>query len=339
MVKRSKKKRINKKIFISRILLLIAIILGIILLIRNVGRHDMPDFDVSVIFNNEDITSKLKYEPYVNKDNVLYLSIEDIKELFDLEIYYEEDTKKIITTYETKVGAIDVNENMVQINSANITLSAGILDYNGNYYIPLTEELKSLYNIEATVSQNSAVISSLYEELNTVTTTKKISLKEKTSQFSKTLQKIDANTEIIFIQDAEKKNWIKVLTYEGNIGYIKNKNITEKTQKRVDMGEMYKLKTVQDIEGAIEVNSSKLNNDSLANFNSRKEIVDSIISDIVKDENFNVNINLKDSTIDSSKIERFIIELIPRLKEMGAGLAVTNNDNVLNSDFLNKCGI
>ena len=74
--------------------------------------------------------------------------------------------------------------------------------------------MTNIYNIEVFVSENSAIINSLYEELITVKTVKKASIKEKTSIFSKTTQKLEQNAEVIYIEDAEKRDWIKVLTYE-----------------------------------------------------------------------------------------------------------------------------
>lgn len=77
--------------------------------------------------------------------------------------------------------------------------------------------MTSIYNIEAFTTENSAVISSLYEELITVKTSKKISLKEKASGFSKTVQKLDKETELIFLEEDKKDGWIKVLTYNRKV--------------------------------------------------------------------------------------------------------------------------
>lgn len=74
--------------------------------------------------------------------------------------------------------------------------------------------MTNIYNIEVFVSEKSAVINSLHEELTTIKTTKKVSLKEKTSSFSKSIQKLDSDLELIYLNDIEKKGWTKVLTYE-----------------------------------------------------------------------------------------------------------------------------
>lgn len=211
-MKKKKKKKVNKKKFISRFMLLILIIVIIIFAINFFSKGKKPKYDTSVIVNNEDITENLSDEPYINKDKVLYLSVKDVGKIFDEGIYYEEETRKIITCYGTKVAAISVDDNIVELNSANIVLSSGVLDYKTNIYLPISE-LNNIYNIEASVTENSAIISSLYEEFTTIKLTKKTSLKKKPSGFSNTIEKMEEGTELIFIKDTEKNGWIKVLNF------------------------------------------------------------------------------------------------------------------------------
>lgn len=74
--------------------------------------------------------------------------------------------------------------------------------------------MTNIYNIEVFVSEKSAVINSLHEELTTIKTIKKVSLREETSSFSKSIQKLESDVEMIYLNDSEKKDWTKVLTYE-----------------------------------------------------------------------------------------------------------------------------
>ncbi len=90
-----------------------------------------------------------------------------------------------------------------------------------------------------------------------------------------------------------------------------------------------------DIANSIEVNEKTLNNDSLLNFNTRKEKVEKVISDIVSNGKFTVNINLNNVNVEEERLERFVIELVPRLKEIGAKLTITNN-HILSKEFLDE---
>lgn len=97
----------------------------------------------------------------------------------------------------------------------------GVLNYGDNFYLPISE-MTNIYNVEAFTNKDSAVIASLYEEFTTIKTTSKVSIKERTSGFSKTVQKVQSETELIFLDDSEKKNWTKVLTYQRKFWICKD---------------------------------------------------------------------------------------------------------------------
>lgn len=333
-MKKKKKKKLNKRKFISRIFFLVLLIVLIVFIFKSFGKKKDNEIVSNIFVNNINITENLIDKPYINKDNVLYLSIADIKKIFDKNIFYEEETKKIITTSGTKVAAIDVDNNIAEINSASNFLSAGVLNLNANFYIPISE-LTSVYNIEAFTTENTAILSSIYEEFITVKSKSKVSLKEKTSVFSKTIEKLEEGKEVIFVSDTDKNGWTKVLTYEGNMGYIKNKKLTNKEQKRVKMEDSDFVGSASDISKSVEVNSSKLNFDNLNNFNNRKKLVEAIITEAVSKEKFTININLQDVNMETRYLERFIIELIPRIKEIGGSVVLTNN-SILGQDFLSE---
>ena len=90
-----------------------------------------------------------------------------------------------------------------------------------------------------------------------------------------------------------------------------------------------------DLSNSIEVNKTSLSSEKINNFNNRKKVVENIISDIIKKNKFTVNINLQDVNAQKEYLERFIIELIPRIKEIGGKVMLTNN-NILDSDFVNE---
>lgn len=280
-MKKKKKKKVNVKKLLSRVLLLVILIALLVISIKSIGKKEKQKYDISVIVNNENITNKLSQEPYISKDKVLYLSIEDTRKIFDKNIYYEKDSEKIITTSGTKVAAIDVANNILELNNASLIISNGVLDYGNTYYIPISE-LTNIYNIETKVKEKSAVISSLYNELIIVKTIKKVSLKEKTSSFSHTVQKIDKDTELIYLEDSNKKGWYKVLSYDGKVGYINSKKVTEKETKRTNMEEDDFTTNTSDASNAIEINKDKLTTENLKNFAKRKTIIEELIEELVK---------------------------------------------------------
>lgn len=332
-----KKKKINTKKFTKRIVQLIIIIVIIILSIKLLTPKKQENDEMKLILNNVDVTENLISNMYIDKENDVYLSTADIKNLFDSSLYYEDTTNKIITTCKVKVGAIDLSNNILELNTASIVLPKPVLNYGETQYIPLSE-LASLYNIEISANKNNAIINSLYNELITVKTSKKISLKEKTSIFSSTIEKIEKDEKMIFIENAEKEGWIKVLTYNGNFGYIKENSITDKNQERTTISDSAFATNKPNLDNAIEINKKDITTEKLTDFNTRKALVNDLVSKVISKEKFTININLKDATVEKEKLERFIIELLPRIREIGASLSITNN-NILDQNFLSSNNI
>ena len=117
------------------------------------------------------------------------------------------------------------------------------------------------------------------------------------------------------------------------MGYVKNKNVTDKEYKRISMNDIESLPDVSDISNAIEITKNDL--DNITVFDTRKDVVEKIISKIIEEEKFIVNINLEGIEIEEKYLERFIVELKPRLKEIGANIVITNN-RILSDKFLEE---
>ena len=331
-MKKKRKKRINLKKFLSRILLLVLIIIAIVLLIKAIFKPKNNEEVNKLIVDKVDITENLNSEIYIDPNGTLYMSIEDIKNIFDTDLYYEESSGKIITTSETKVGAIDVKNNLLELNSATISIASRIIDYGTTYYIPISE-IADIYNIEVTVKGKTAIILYLYKSLSTMNTIKKVSIKEKPSAFSSTIEKLIKDERVIFLENSEKSGWVKVLTYNGNIGYAKKEKFSDIQVERTAMQDF--TNGTKDTENSLEINSKKIKDENLIDFTARKKVVEDIVKDAIDKEKYTININLKDITVNKENLERFIIELIPRLNSIGGSIIITNN-NILDNEFLNK---
>lgn len=331
-----KKKKVNKKKFIARILFLLIVVAIVIAIFSSIFGNSKKKETLSLIVDKQDITDTLMSDIYIDTNGILYLSEEDVKNIFDENLYYEESSNKIITTSGTKVAAINMNDNTIELNSAVLDITAGVIEYDTGYYIPVSE-LTNVYNIEVITTEDTGIILSLYKELSTAKTLKKVSVKADTSFFSTTLEKLNEGEEIIYIENAEKSGWIKVLTYTGKIGYVKEKDVTSKERKRTDMQESDFSSKNTDIENSIEIDSKKLKLENLQDFSKRKSVVKEIISEAISKEKYTVNLNLENVDVEEIYLERFIIELIPRLKEIGGNIVITNN-SLLSEEFINKYG-
>lgn len=90
-----------------------------------------------------------------------------------------------------------------------------------------------------------------------------------------------------------------------------------------------------DMTNYIEANSDILKEEVFNDFSSRKTVIEKIIADMVTKEKYTVNINLQNVYVNSEYIERFIIELMPRIKEIGGNVFVSNN-TVVSEEFLKE---
>ena len=97
-----KKKKFKLKIKNpKRLLIFIGIIIILFLIIFANKKVNIKQKDyISLIINNEDVTGKLQNEIII-KDNLQYLSFEDIKNCIDENIYQEGDN--VITISDRKV--------------------------------------------------------------------------------------------------------------------------------------------------------------------------------------------------------------------------------------------
>lgn len=124
----------------------------------------------------------------------------------------------------------------------------------------------------------------------------------------------------------------------GNFGFLKTKKLKDKETKRTCMNEEDFALSKSDLNNMITITNTMIKQEELIDFKSRKEMIQKIIAEMVKQEKFTVNLNLEKVEVSTENLERLLIELIPRLKELGGHLVITNN-HILNSTFLSEQGI
>lgn len=229
-----KKKVLNKyakrrRIAILAVVLVIALII-VLLNIFKVEAHKKPD-KISLMLNNEIV--ELEKEMYKEEENI-YISKEDIVKLFDDTLYYNEAEKELITTYNTHIALLKVDETFMVLNDSNVELKGCLTEKDGVIYLPLTD-LGIVYDLEIEYSEeyNRVILSSTQEEKKQAITLKKATLKEKTSMFSKKIEKLDMS-EYVVVLGTEKK-YKKVRTENGNIGYVKENKISNEETIREKM--------------------------------------------------------------------------------------------------------
>ncbi len=258
-----KRKNLNK--FEKRrrvaLLALIVIVLIIILIIILAGsdKHKVPE-KVSLLLNNK--LTELKKEMYVENDEI-YISKEDIVNLFDDTLYYNEAEKELITTYNTHIALLKVNETFMILNDSNVELKGCLTEKNDTVYLPLSD-MGIVYDVDVEYSAeyNRVILDSTKEEKKRSITLKKTTVYEKASTFSKKVEKVNMSEYVMVL--GTEKNFKKVRTENGNIGYIKTKRISNEETIREKMTEQkVEFNVLKDVNeknySSAEVNSDKQN--------------------------------------------------------------------------------
>lgn len=228
MKKKGTKIKIDKY-FGRRLLAIILLILIIVFICSLIFKKKDKTPDLSVLYNNEILT--LKDNVILQEENKIYFSKEDVKDIFDANIYYNEAEKELITTYNKHVALLKVDENYMMVNDSHIDLNAKLIEMNNKVYLPIND-LAIVYDIEIEYSKdnNRIIIDSTLNEKTKASVNKKVNVKQKDSIFSKTVEKINKDETIYILENAE--NYKKIRTQNGNIGYIKSKRIYNEEKLR-----------------------------------------------------------------------------------------------------------
>lgn len=213
-----------KKILIVLILLIVAIA---ILIFSPNFKKDPNEGKINLVINNNNVTSKMKKEIFINENGVIYISKDDIANYFDGQVYYDKENDQLITTSDTKVAVISLNNKTMKVNGSQVKLLGTVVRKDGILYIPISE-LKNIYNIEIQNINNSVItIDSLDRELIKADAAKKINVKYNTKLISKTVDKVGVGEKVVIV--SENNGWTKIRTANGKLGYVKTDKLTNKT--------------------------------------------------------------------------------------------------------------
>ena len=231
--KRIEKEKRNIGKFIRNIIIVL-IALGLVAFIL----AKAPDYAVPrhegmrLIINNRNVTNSdsLK-EDVLIENGIIYLSKADIANFFDKYLYYDQKYNQYITTSNTKEASIVIGENKMKVNGTSYPIKGTIIKRDDKIYFPISE-MNQVYDIAIQQIQatNTITIDSLDREQIQAQTTKKLAVKYKAKVLSGTVDKIDANANVVWISD--NNGWVRVRTENGKIGYIQEKDLTNKKTVR-----------------------------------------------------------------------------------------------------------
>lgn len=377
-------KRINKSKFLRNILVSVIALLIVAFIINTSPGYKRDKYAdvINLIINEENKTEDLKNSIYINDNGTVYMSEEDIRNLFDSTIYYDAKYNELITTSRTKVASISIDENKININNSIVSMLEPIIKIDDKIYLPISD-MSIVYNIkiEYIKDTNRVVIDNLNKGMIRSTVADKTDIKFRPRKLSKNIGTVNAG-ETVNCFYTTSKGWRQIRTLDGTIGYIKANKLSneyiirqdmpeEKDAQKIsyedyeskrfevlnssDTKEQIILKTVLNINGDIidsfqdsdinlETNkiwASITNKDEveeadkiLGDYKTRTELIDKIVNKAVENDAKGLIIDLSDMQNNESMV-RFVIELAPKLRELGISTGIVLHDNMNKQDYIN----
>lgn len=242
MAKRMKEKNernSSKLIFnIFIVLVFLALLGGGFYLSPNYIREDY-DGKTKVLINNNNVTLKMKNDVYIDENNNVFLSLADVRNYFDKYIEYDKENGSIVTTSEINIAKMSTKDNKITINGQEEELNSSAIEKNETIYLPFSEISEKVYDVdlEYIKDTNTIIIDSLDRKQEVANTTKETKLKYKPQTLSGTLEKLEANEQVVYIE--ETNNWAEVRSKDGTIGYVKkedlgNVEVTREAKEYID---------------------------------------------------------------------------------------------------------
>lgn len=318
-----RKKRKNK-FLIRRIVALLGLII-LVLVIKNsfyqlsIKRQQKQ---IRLLFDNAfiELTNKIYVE-----DSVIYISEEDIKNIFDDTIYYNVGDKELITTHNKHVAVLHLEESQMMVNDAQFALQGKLKEFDAKIYLPISD-LELVYDIETQYipETNLAIFDSTTKSKKQAIALSNSNITLHKNPFSVAVEKAKRGDTLFIIE--ENGNNKKVRTAKGNIGYIKTRKLSEEEILREDWAEEDRDEiNFKDLSNKLILNQEQLNITSVstafATYSQRTDSIKNIYNQVMQNQYQGVCIDFQEID-DVNSFYRFLIELSPRFKESGLKVLV-----------------
>lgn len=346
---KAKKLKFMRNVIVGVIALLIA---AFIINIAPGYKRDKYKDVVNLIIDEHNVTEDLKNMLYINENKTVYMSEEDVRELFDENIYYDQEYNQIITTSYTKVANIEIEEKQMNVNDSKVNMLDAIIKINDKIYLPISD-MELVYNIKIKYIEetNRVVIENLNRGLIKATVTDNASIKFKQRSLSKDVGEV-VKGEQVSCYYTTSRGWRQIRTENGTVGYVKANKLDDEYIIRQDMEQKQKAKKIKidlsqnqfnytDENGEVKlwqtINLKSMSNDieeMLKDYKTRTQTIDVVMNLLGGNDIKGININF-DGIEDKKVCKRFAIELSPKLREIGITTCVTLTKDMKTKEYEN----
>lgn len=339
---KAKKLKFMRNVIVGIIALLIA---AFIINIAPGYKRDKYKDVVNLIIDEHNVTENLKNMLYINENKTVYMSEEDVRSFFDENIYYDQQYNQIITTSETKVANIEIDKKQMNVNNSNVNMLDAIIRINDKIYLPISD-MGLVYNIKIKYLEetNRVVIENLDRGLIKAIVTENTSIKFKQRALSKDVGEV-IKGEQVNCYYTTSRGWRQIRTEDGIVGYIKANKLDNEYIVRQDMEEKKETKNVEinlnknqfnyiDENGETKlwqtINLKSMSNnieEMIADYKTRTQIIDIVMNLLRGNKIQGINISF-DGIENKEMCKRFVIELSPKLREIGITTCVTLTEDM-----------
>ena len=276
----SEKKKMPKKPMerIYVMLFFVCMVLFVIIVSNNVQTEKNKNI---FYYNGEkvklsDEIEKEKKTENQNGEYIYFMTMADIKNIFDNNLIYEETKGQIITTNDTHVGMITIDNNIMNLNGSEITLPKAPYKKKGKIYIPI-DAIKDIYELDVKTFENKVSVFSKSKKYEIFKLKSEEKLKSIPSLIGGDITKVSNSENLIYL--GKQSGFVKGMTDKIEVGYIEENKIETKTVIRED----YKEEEKKDVNIITNYNDYKMNFENVKKDNNKKNIA--LVSNFIIKQN------------------------------------------------------
>ena len=214
----------DRILVIIKSMIFLAVVTFLFVTARDFGDIKISRSDVNLIIYGDTISSE--YNPFV-EDGHIFLSLDTVSQFIDEELFYDEETQKVIVTTEDALYKFTIGKNIATKNLREYDAKACCKIVDDIVYIDMNL-VKDIYGIKFEYNEETNAIS--IDKLDTDDINlnyNEVKLYSDINTNSDILEVLDkTNTVTVYPDSLEHSRWYKVKSDSGKIGYIEKAAVT-----------------------------------------------------------------------------------------------------------------
>ena len=214
----------DKFLVILQTIIFLAVILFLFITAKDFNNKEINRENANLIIYGDTISQE--YKPFVENGKI-YLSFNTILQFIDEEIFYDEETQKVIVTTKDGLYKFTIGKNVATKNLKEYDAKSCAKIVDDIVYIDMNL-VKDIYGIKCEFNEETNSIS--IDKLNTSDINlnyNQVKLYSQINTNSEVLETLNTdNTVTVYAESLEHNRWYKVKSDSGKIGYIEKGAVT-----------------------------------------------------------------------------------------------------------------